>query len=448
MNKASIPSSPLSAERSPWLRGPIRLPGDPTLSALALILAAMARGESVLDNLTPGAETAATAEVLRALGAHVAPAGRRWHVQGLGVGGLLTPSAPLPMAEVGAAAPLLVGLIAGHDMAVEFEGLAGDAANEALLGYLRRNGCRVERDGGRTLICGPRFGVPFDLALPAAAQDLVAPLLLNGLVTIGRSHLNLPAGSYDAAIDLVAAFGGRIGMSEDANGLQVTLEGLAPLRAQALTVPGDPRLAVYPAVAALIAPDSEITLNGVALTPRGLALFDALALMGGDIGIGAAQKGGADIVVRHGGLSGAVLPAELGIAPEDFPILCIAAAFASGETRLDGLGEGVRRLALTRALRANGIDCVEQQGGLLVRGSKRVPGGGKVVPRLDPKLAMAFLVLGMAADQAVSIEDGTVMDEVFPDFVSAFEHVGASFSTDPAAGAAVSSAAISGGSGA
>ncbi|MBN9304902.1 MAG: hypothetical protein BGO82_10670 [Devosia sp. 67-54] len=434
MNKASIPSLPLSAERSPWLRGPMRLPGEPLLSALALILAAMARGESVLDTVSPAPELAATAEVLRALGAYVAPAGPRWHVQGLGVGGLLTPAGPLPLAETGAAAPLLIGLIAGHDMEVVLDGPPADPVSEALLGFLGRNGCRIARDGGQMRLCGPRFGVPLDLALPAEAAGLVAPLLLNALVTVGRSRLTLPAGSHDPAIDLLAAFGARLGAEEDAAGLRLGLEGLAPLRAQALTVPGDPHLAVYPAVAALIAPDSELTLSGVALTARGLALFDALALMGGDIAIGAAQKGGADIVVRHGGLQGAVIPAELGIAAEDFPILCVAAAFAAGDTRFEGLGEGVRRLALTRALRANGVDCIEQQGGLLVRGSKRVPGGGNVAPRLDPKLAMAFLVLGMAADRAVSIEDGTVMAELFPDFVTAFEHVGASFSSAPAAG--------------
>jgi len=211
------------------------------------------------------------------------------------------------------------------------------------------------------------------------------------------------------------------------------LEGLAPLRAQALEAPGDPHLAVYPAVAAAIAPDSEITISSVALHPRGLALLDALALLGADVSIGETRRGSADIVVRHASLTGTIIPADLGVASEDFPILTVAAAFASGETLLDGLGEGVRRLALTRALRANGVECIEQPGGLLVRGRPRVPGGGNVLVRLDPKLAMAFLVLGMAADRAVTIENGAAMAELFPDFVSAFEHVGASFSTGLAA---------------
>jgi 3-phosphoshikimate 1-carboxyvinyltransferase len=433
MIPASIPKVPLAAERSPWLRGRIRLPGDPALSSAALILAAMARGESVLDNMTCGPGAEAVASILRRLGARIDQQPSGWHVQGIGIGGFLSPDGPFDLGATGEAAPLLLGLLGGHDFCSELTGLGAVPTAEALLDFIARNGGQVERQGEIVRVRAPRFAIPFDLALSQEAQGLVAPLLLLALVTTGRSTLHLPDGVRDPIEDLLVLFGARLGAAGDGDVTRIMLEGMQPLRAQALSLPGDPTLAVYPAVAALIAPDSELTISAVALQPRGLALLDALALLGAEIAIGEVRRAGADITVRHSALTGTAIPSSLGVAPEDFPIIAVAAALAEGETLLDGLGEGVRRLALTRSLRANGIECVEQQGGLLVRGKARVAGGGNVITRLDPKLAMAFLVLGMAADQPVTIDDGAAMQELFPGFAEAFEHVGASFSHGSAA---------------
>jgi 3-phosphoshikimate 1-carboxyvinyltransferase len=397
------------------------------LSAAALILAAMARGESVIDNIG-GAQTEAVAAILRRLGARIDAQPSGWHVQGIGTGGFLTPDGPFDLGATGEAAPLLLGILGGHDFWSELTRLGGQPTIAALLDFIARNGGRVERGAEAVRIRAPRFGIPFDLALSHEAQGLVSPLLLMALVTTGRSTLHLPEGVRDPVEDLLVLFGARLGGANDHEVTRIMLDGMTPLRAQALTIPGDPTLAAYAAVAALIAPDSEVTIGSVALQPRGLALLDALALLGAEISIGEVRRGGADITVRHSTLTGTTIPGDLGIAQEDFPILAVAAAFATGETVLEGLGEGVRRLALTRSLRANGVECAELQGGLLVRGKPRVPGGGNVTTRLDPKLAMAFLVLGMAADQPVTIDDGAVMQELFPAFAKAFEHVGASFS--------------------
>ena len=410
------------------MRGPIRLPGDPLASALALILAAMARGESVIENLSSGPAANAVVAALRQCGAHLAERSGRWHVQGIGIGGFLAPTGPIDLAGTGDAGTLLLGLLGAHDFDTRISHAAALPMTEALLDFLRRGGARAERSGEDIALRAPRFGIPLDLALSSEAHGLIAPLLLHALVTTGTSSLHLPAGLHDPAEGLLTLFGARLGAETADDVTRLALEGMAPLRAQALAVPGDSRLAAYPAVAALIAPDSEITISSVALQPGGLGLLDALALLGGDITVGEARRGAADIVVRHGPLTGTTLPADLGIAPEDYPILAVAAAFAEGETLLEGLGEGVRRLALTRALRANGVECVEQAGGLLIRGKRKVPGGGNILTRLDPKLAMAFLVLGMAADRPVTIDDGAAMADLFPGFTAAFEHVGASFS--------------------
>lgn len=435
--QASNPSRPLTAERSPWLRGPIRLPGDPAQSHLALLLAAMARGESVIDNLSRAASVGALARALEQLGVHLGPTNGRFHVQGIGVGGLLPPDGDIDLSQMEeCGALLLVALLAAHGFASRFVGLPAWPMLAALLDFLRRNGTAVEAEGDRLTIRPPRFPIPLDLALSGDAQALVAPLLLHCAVVTGRSRLHLPPGVTEPAEGLLALFGGRLQVRTDAAGTEILVDGMAPLRAQALSVPGDAALAAYPAVAALIAPDSELTIESVALSPGGLALLDALALLGGDIVLSEARRGGAgvaDITVRHSALTGTIIPAGLAIPPADYAPLVVAAAFAAGETSFEDLGEGARRLAISSALRANGIVCAEQPGGLLVRGEARVPGGGNVIVRLDPKLAMSFLVLGMAADRPVTIDDGTVMAALFPDFVTAFEHVGASFSTGAAA---------------
>ena len=437
MIQASNPSLPLTAERSPWLRGPIRLPGDPAQSHVTLLVAAMGRGESVIENLSTAPSVAATIRALEQLGVNLGPSNGRFHVQGMGVGGLLPPDGSIDLHDAGEnAALLLLGLLAGHGFTSHFTGLPEAPMIGALLDFLRRNGSGIESEADGITLRPPRFPIPLDLALSAEARLLVAPLLLYCAVVTGRSLLHLPTGLTDPAEGVLTLFGGKLKVIPGDEMTTLSIDGMTPLRAQAVGVPGDPALAAYPALAALIAPDSELTIESVALNPGSLAMLDALALLGGDIALGPARRGGAgiaDITVRHCPLAGTVIPADLGVAPGDYAALAVAAAFADGDTNFEALGEGGLRANITGALRANGVECVEQPGGLLVRGKPRVPGGGYVKARLDPKLAMSFLVLGMAADKPVTIDDGAAMASLFPQFVTAFEHVGASFSTDAAA---------------
>ncbi len=437
MIEASTPSSPLTAERSPWLRGPIRLPGDPAQSHVTLLVAAMARGESVIENLSTAPSIAILVRALEQLGVNLGPSNGRFHVQGMGVGGLLPPDGPIELRDAGeTGALLLIALLAGHGFTSHFASLPDAPMIGALLDFFRRNGAGVEADAHGVTLRPARFPIPLDLALSTEARALVAPLLLHCAVVTGRSLLHLPAGLTDPAEGVLTLFGAKLKASTGDDMTTLSIDGMAPLRAQAVAVPGDPALAAYPALAALVAPDSELVIETVALNPGSLALLDALALLGGDIALGPARRGGAgiaDITVRHCPLTGTTIPGDLGLMPDDYAALAVAAAFAEGETNLEAMGEGGLRANLTGALRANGVECLEQPGGLLVRGKPRVPGGGYVKARLDPKLAMSFLVLGMAADKPVTIDDGAAMANLFPQFVSAFEHVGASFSTDAAA---------------
>jgi 3-phosphoshikimate 1-carboxyvinyltransferase len=420
---------PLAASRSPWLRGNVRVPGDRTASRLALVLAALSRGESTLEHLAGGPDMSALATALRQLGPAISQKGDSWSVHGMGVGCLLAPEGSIEVGGLGEAALMLIAILGVQDFAATLTGYAPTAMSEALLDFLHRTGTRVERTDAALSLHGPRFALPIDLRLPPEALALKTPLLLAAMTTTGTSILRLPAES-DPAEDLCTSFGAAITASPDDEGPRLMIEGRAPLKAMHVTVPSDPVLAAFPTVAALIAPDSEIVVDSVSLSPQRMAVLDALKLMGADIAMPPAKMGGrdtADLLARHGKLTGTVIPATLGVETEDFPILAVAAAFAEGETVFEGLGEGGKRLSLTRALRANGVECEEREVGLAVRGARRIPGGGNVITRLDPKLAMAFLVLGMAADKPVSIDDGAVMAEVFPDFVRGFEHVGCRF---------------------
>jgi 3-phosphoshikimate 1-carboxyvinyltransferase len=423
------PSSltPLAVSRSPWLRGNLRVPGDRTASRLALVLAALSRGESTLEHLAGGPDMAALAVALRQLGPKIIQRGDNWTVEGLGC--LLSPDGPIDVAPLGEAALLLIAVLGVQAFEATLTGYVPTAMGEALLDFLHRTGTHVGRTDTGVTLRGPRFALPLDLRLPREALALKTPLLLAALTTAGTSILRLPQDA-DPAEDLCTTFGAGIAASPDEEGPRLMVEGRAPLKGTRVSVPSDPILAAFPTVAALIAPDSEIAVESVSLSLHRMAVLDALKLMGADIAMPPAKAGGrdtADLLARHSKLNGTSIPADLGIEAEDFPILAVAAAFAEGETVFEGLTDAGKRLNLTRALRANGVECEEREVGLAVRGGRRAPGGGNVITRLDPKLAMAFLVLGMAADKPVSIDDGAVMAEVFPDFVRGFEHVGCRF---------------------
>jgi 3-phosphoshikimate 1-carboxyvinyltransferase len=420
---------PLTAGRSPWLRGTIRVPGDPLQSQLAMVFAGLARGESLIENASGDPRVGAMAETLTGMGVHIGRSGEDWDVEGLGLGGLLAPLAPLDMSELGDdGAASLIALIAAHDMETTVTGLSESPVIEALLDFFRRNGAVVERREAVVTLRGPRFGIPLDLALAPVAVSLAAPLLIHCAAIAGRSALHLPPGFADPAQSLLAQFGAPIAREGD----RIVLSGQAPLVGVTVPVPGALDIAAIALGAALVAPDSELTVQSVALGPAGQALFEALRRLGADISVSPPRRGRegvADITARHAKLSPATIPTSLGVLPDDHSILAVVAAFAEGETLLEGVGVGVRRMTLTRALRACGVECVERDNGaLLIRGKGRVPGGGDIVTRLDPKLATAFLVLGMGAEKPVTIDDGGVVAGLFPEFIPAFEHLGAKLS--------------------
>lgn len=433
MVEAKGPARPLAAERAPWLRGTIRVPGDREMGALALALAAMARGESVIDALPETSATHTLIAGLKSLGAHIDKRGGRWHVQGIGVGGFLTPEAPIALSGTDTDL-LLIGLTGFMDMETRLIPAPTSPAGLALLDILRRNGVAVaETDGGVT-VRGPRFAVPLSHAVPMPSGPLCAALLLATLAIPGISRLVVPATTPTYPEAMLRGLGIKLEISLLPSGERVlAVSGLPPLRAQAVTIPSDPQLAAYPLAAALLSPNSDVAVDGVPIDPSRNGLIALLAAMGGRIERHNQRRMAgeevADVRAFYSAMSGGALSPRL-FAPEEAPLLAVVASFAAGETLFETRPDAPSPHALRRALTANGVACREDIEGLWIAGGTAA-GGGQVTTRLDPALAMSFLVMGMAADRPVTVDDETAMADLYPDFAEAFEMIGASFSAPP-----------------
>lgn len=443
MDHAAPALRPLAAERSPWLRGTLRVPGDKSISHRALMLGAMARGETIIEGLLEGEDVLATGRAMRALGARIEKRDGRWHVMGIGVGGFLEPEHDLDFGNSGTGVRLTMGLLGCYQFTSRFIGDASLSARpmQRVLDPLRAIGVEVveHRDNKLPIaLRGPRTPVPIDYRLPVASAQVKSCILLAGLAIPGTTVVVEPMMTRDHTERMLEAFGARIETRIDGAGqYTVEIEGLPNLRAQQVRVPGDPSSAAFGIVAALIVPGSELVMENILINPSRTGLIDTLLEMGGDIELMNVRASGgehvADLRVRHSELRGVTVPAERASSMiDEYPALAVAAAFAQGATLMHGLGElrvkeSDRLAAVAKGLRVNGVNCEEDAESLLVRGSGRVKGGGRVATRMDHRIAMSFLVMGMAANEAVTIDDQAMIATSFPDFVARFEDIGASF---------------------
>lgn len=307
-----------------------------------------------------------------------------------------------------------------------------------MLDALRAVGVKIDEDEDRLVVCGPRTPVPIDARLPARAEwQLKGSLLLAGLIFPGVSKVSEPAPSRDHAETMLEAFGARVDRFVDEAGDSVVeIEGLPNLRAQHVPVPADTSAATFGIVAALIVPGSELVIERLLVNPTRMALIHTLLEMGADMEFAEIrQLGGeqvADLRIRHSELSGITVDAHRTQSMSaEYPALALAAAFAAGETTIELSPEVTARereqlRAVAKGLRANGVSYELGPAALLIRGG-RVRGGGRVQTLMDHRIAMSFLIMGMAADDAVIIDDQSAIPTGFPDFITRFEEVGASF---------------------
>jgi 3-phosphoshikimate 1-carboxyvinyltransferase len=437
------PTRPLqSARAAAPLAGTIRVPGDKSISHRALMLGALAVGRTHITGLLEGEDVLATAAALNALGANAVRKERAWVVDGVGVGGLGEPDDLLDLGNSGTSARLLLGILATHPVTAF---VTGDASlRRRPMGRvtepLSRFGARfLTREGARLplAITGARDPVPIEYRLPVPSAQVKSAVLLAGLNTPGETSVIEPLATRDHTERMLRHFGGKVTVEPDAGGgKRITIEGCPELAAAPIFVPGDISSAAFALIAALIVPGSEITIEGVGVNPLRAGLLDCLQEMGADLSLrNAREEGGepvADLHARAGELRAADIPPER--APrmiDEYPILAMAAACAPGRTRMRGLAElrvkeSDRLAAIAGGLAACGVRVAVEGDDLIVDGDGRPPeGGAMIATQLDHRIAMAFLVLGLAAREPVRIDDGHPIATSFPDFVPSMSRIGA-----------------------
>ena len=437
---------PLQARRTAGpLRGTIRVPGDKSISHRALMFAGLAVGETRIQGLLEGEDVLCTAAAIHALGAEVIQdAPGQWRVAGRGIGGLTEPDNILDMGNSGTAARLLCGILASHDL---FAVMTGDASlrrrpMRRVTDPLTACGARFQsRAGGRLplAIQGAQDALPFEYTLPVASAQVKSALLLAGLNAPGWTRITEPEPTRDHSENMLRHFGAEVSVERQGQGRLISLLGQPELTAADVLVPGDPSSAAFPLVAALLVPGSRVTVQGVGLNPLRTGLFATLREMGADLAItNERMEGGepvGDVTATYTGLRGADVPADrVPSMIDEYPVLAAAAACATGTTRMRGLQElrvkESDRLSATAALLSmNGARLEIEGDDLLVHGSNRVPpGGGLVETHMDHRIAMSALVLGMATEQPVRVDDSAFIDTSFPGFAALMRGLGADLS--------------------
>ncbi|MDR3372791.1 MAG: 3-phosphoshikimate 1-carboxyvinyltransferase [Ancalomicrobiaceae bacterium] len=445
-----VETKPLSAAACPPLKGRVRVPGDKSISHRSLMFGAVTIGETAIEGLLEAEDVLGTAAAMQALGATVTRLGEgRWRVAGLGVGGLLEPSSVLDFGNAGTGSRLTMGLVGGHNIAATFVGDASLSRRPMgrILDPLRRMGVDVIARAGDRLpltLKGPETLVPITYRVPMASAQVKSAVLLAGLNAPGVTTVVEPVATRDHTERMLEGFGASIEVTVNEAGERIIrLQGRPDLKPQSVTVPGDPSSAAFAVVAGLIVPGSDVTVENVLLNPLRTGLFTTLLEMGADLTIENERVSGGerigDVHVRAGRLKGVAVPAER--APsmiDEYPILSVAAAFAEGTTVMDGLEElrvkeSDRLSAVAFGLAANGVTVEEGKASLSVTGGAKRIGGGTVPTHLDHRIAMSFLVLGLAGQEPVTVDDIAPIATSFPNFLELLQGLGAEFAVPKAA---------------
>jgi 3-phosphoshikimate 1-carboxyvinyltransferase len=437
--------APLAARRSGPLRGRTRVPGDKSISHRSLILGALTVGETRVTGLLEGEDVINTGKAMRALGAAVERTGEgAWRVNGVGVAGFATPAAPLDFGNSGTGCRLVIGAVAGCPVTATFDGDASLRTRpmRRVLDPLERMGARASSvaEGGRLplTLAGARDPVPIVYEPPVASAQLKSAVLLAGLAAPGETVVIEQEASRDHTERMLRHFGATVRVeNEGAHGRRITLTGQPELTPAPIAVPADPSSASFPLVAGLIVPGSEVILAGVMLNPLRTGLFATLREMGAVIEeLDRRDEGGedvADLRVRACALRGVTVPPERAPAMiDEYPVLAVAASFAEGVTRMRGLKElrvkESDRLAATAAmLRLNGVEVEIEDDDLIVHGKGRAAGGGLVATHMDHRIAMSALVMGLASEQPVRVDDTAFIATSFPGFVDMMRRMGGDF---------------------
>lgn len=444
MSHGDHPPSPVTARAGGALKGLLRVPGDKSISHRSMIFGLLSIGETRIEGLLEGDDVLRTAAACRALGAAVTrDAPGRWRVRGVGIGGLVEPEGVLDFGNAGTGSRLMMGVAGSHPITSTFDGDASlrKRPMRRILDPLVRMGVTVlsEAEGGRVPLTlkGPRETIPITYETPAASAQIKSAVLLAGLNAPGRTTVIETEATRDHTERMLRLFGATVEVApHGADGRAVSLSGQPELRAAEVVVPSDPSSAAFPIVAALITPGSDILVEGVMMNPLRTGLITTLLDMGAEIErLNEREEGGetvADLRVRASRLKGVEVPAARAPAMiDEYPVLAVAAAFADGETRMQGLHElrvkeSDRLAAVAAGLAEAGVPHAVEGDDLVVTGrGGPVRGGGTVLTHLDHRIAMAFLTMGLATQEPMTVDDGTMIQTSFPTFLPSMRDLGA-----------------------
>ena len=435
--------TPRRARRAGPLKGQAAIPGDKSISQRAIILGGLAAGETRISGLLESGDVQSTAGAVRALGATVTRDGPgSWRVTGVG-GVWKQPDQALDFGNSGTGSRLVMGAVATSPISVTFTGDASLRSRPMarVLDPLKIFGATYEGQGPKALmpvtVMGAADAPAMDAIVATASAQVKSAMLLAALNAHGTSRIAQGTLTRDHSEKMLAGFGATITVTPDGAGEVIAIEGPVKLKACAVEVPRDPSSAAFPLVAALIVPGSEIELPNIMLNPRRAGLIETLIEMGARIEIRNRRTSGGeeigDLIVRHSELKGIEVPHER--APsmiDEYPILAVAASFAAGTTAMRGLEElrvkeSDRLEAVALGLKLNGVPYTIEGDDLLVHGLGQdgVPGGGTVPTHMDHRIAMAFLTMGMASQNPVTVDDVTMIATSFPEYEGLMRDLGA-----------------------
>ena len=428
----------LTARRSAPLNGLVRAPGDKSMSHRALILGAMATGVTDIEGLLEGDDVLATARAVEAFDAVVERLGDgRWRVTGQG--GFNPPAGVIDCGNAGTGVRLLMGAAAGYAVTTTFDGDASlrKRPMKRVTGPLADMGARFDWQAAEDRLPVRITGgglTAIDYQQTVASAQIKSAILLAGLNAAGVTTVTEPDRSRDHTERMLRAFGAEVGVVPMGTGWRVSLKGGQALTGTAVSVPGDPSSAAFPLAAGLIVPGSEVTVEGVMLNPLRTGLFETWREMGADLTVSNRRMAGGeevgDVTARHSKLRGVVVPPERAASMiDEYPVLAATAAFATGATVMRGIGEmrvkESDRIALMAAgLKACGVVVEEEPEGFTVTGGP-VRGGATVTTHGDHRIAMSHLVLGLAAEDAVTVDEPGMIATSFPDFIELMRSLGA-----------------------
>ncbi|MGM0583704.1 MAG: 3-phosphoshikimate 1-carboxyvinyltransferase [Pseudomonadota bacterium] len=435
---------PLTAHADGPLQGEAQIPGDKSVSHRALILGALSVGETRIEGLLEGEDVLNTARAMQAFGAQAERLGEgAWRLHGVGVGGFAEPDDVIDCGNSGTGVRLIMGAMATTPVFACFTGDASLSARPmgrvtdplALFGAEAR-----ARAGGRLplALTGAADPVPVRYRLPVASAQVKSAVLLAGLNAPGVTEVIEPEATRDHTERMLAGFGATIETAPAEDGARlIRLTGQPELTGQSLRVPRDPSSAAFPLAAALLVEGSEVRLPGIGLNPTRAGLIETLREMGADLTLeNEREEGGeptADLVARFSTLRGVEVPPDRAPAMiDEYPVLAALAAFAEGPTRMPGVRElrvkeSDRIDAMARGLEACGARVEETEDSLTVHGlgPRGLPGGATVAARLDHRIAMSFLVAGLASKAAISVDDAAPIATSFPAFLPLMRALGA-----------------------